>query len=114
DGSGLKVALTAEAAKEAEASGAERTTFRGVAALRLPIAERRRRAALLLRTLAAVRGGAKRALHYGDRAPALVLLAPIKGGVNPFTRVLACEEGHTSFDTEVLREEMDAWADELD
>ena len=114
DGSGLKVALTAEAAKDAEAGGAERTTFRGVAALRLPIGERRRRTALLLRTLAAVRGGAKRALHYGDRAPALVLLAPVKGGVNPFTRVFTAQDGRTVFDTDVLREEIDAWADELD
>ena len=114
DGSGLKVALTAEAAKEAEAAGAERTVFRGVAALRLPIAERRRRVALLLRTLAAVRGGAKQALHYGDRAPALVLLAPVKGGVNPFTRILTARQERTVFDTNVLREEIDAWADELD
>ncbi|KWX05889.1 CRISPR-associated protein DevR [Carbonactinospora thermoautotrophica] len=114
DGSGLKVALTAEAAKEAEAAGAERTTFRGVAALRLPVAERRRRVALLLRTLAAVRGGAKQALHYGDRAPALVLLAPVKGGVNPFTRVLTAREGRAVFDTDVLREEIEVWADELD
>ncbi len=74
DGSGLRIALTADAAKEAASAGAERISFRGFSALRLPLAERRRRAAVLLRTLTAVRGGAKQALHYGDRTPALMLL----------------------------------------
>lgn len=113
DGSGVKIALTAAAAKEAEAAGAEPTTLRNVKALRLPLAERRRRVAVLLRALAALRGGAKRALHYGDRTPALVLLAPVKGGVNPFTRVLGAKDGRTTFRTDVLLEEMSAWADEL-
>jgi CRISPR-associated protein Cst2 len=53
-------------------------------------------------------------LHYGDRAPALVLLAPIKGGVNPFTRVLGVRDGQAVFRADVLREEAAAWADELD
>jgi CRISPR-associated protein Cst2 len=114
DGTGLRVALTAEAAKDAQAGGAQPVAFRGVDALRLPITERRRRVALLLRTLAAVRGGAKKALHYGDRCPALVLLAPIKGGINPFTRVLTVRDGRTFFDSAVLREEVGAWSEELD
>lgn len=114
DGSGLKVALTAAAAKEAEAAGAEPTTLRQIDALRLPLPERRRRCATLLRALTAVRGGAKQALHYGDRTPALVLLAPVKGGINPFTRVLGAKDGQTTFRADVLREEMSAWADELD
>lgn len=112
-GSGLRTALPAEAAKGAEQAGAARVTFRGTSALRLPIAERRRRVALLLRTLAGVRGGAKRALHYGDRTPAFVLLAPVQGGINPFTRVLRAQAQHTEFDDDVLREELHAWADEL-
>jgi CRISPR-associated protein Cas7/Cst2/DevR subtype I-B len=114
DGSGLKIALTVDAAAEARSAGAEETTLRGVKALRLPLAERRRRTAVLLRTLAAVRGGAKRSLHYGDRTPALVLLAPVKGGVNPFTRVLDGRDGQTVFRSDVLHEEITAWADELD
>lgn len=114
EGSGLKVALTAAAAAQARDKGAESLTFRHNAALRLPITERRRRVALLLRTLGQVRGGAKQSLHYGDRTPALVLLAPMKGGVNPFTRVLAAREGYTTFRADVLREELDAWSDELD
>jgi CRISPR-associated protein Cst2 len=114
DGSGLKVALTAAAAKEAEADGAEPTKLRGVDALRMPLTERRRRAAVVLRTLAQVQGGAKRSLHYGDRTPALVLLAPIKGGINPLTRVLGSQDGQATFRPQVLREELAAWSDELE
>ena len=113
DGSGLKVALTADAAAAARAAGAEDVRLRGNGAVRLPLPERRRRAAVLVRTLAAVRGGAKQALHYGDRSPALLLLAPIKGGINPFTRVLAGKDGRTVFRADVLRAELAAWADEL-
>ncbi len=114
DGSGLKVNLIGDAVAEATAAGAKPTTFRSNAALRLPIGERRRRVAILLRALAVLRGGAKQALHYGDRTPALIVLAPMKGGIHPFTRVVAVRDGRTSFVTKVLREEMDAWADELD
>ncbi|MFI0350927.1 type I-B CRISPR-associated protein Cas7/Cst2/DevR [Actinomadura sp. 9N407] len=113
DGTGLKVALTAEAAAEAEQEGAEPTMLRGVRALRLPVAERRRRTGLLLRALAELQGGAKQSLHYGDRTPSLVLLAPMRGGVNPFTRVLTQDNGKVVFSCEVLREELEAWADEL-
>ncbi|MCK2245195.1 MULTISPECIES: type I-B CRISPR-associated protein Cas7/Cst2/DevR [unclassified Crossiella] len=88
--------------------------FRGNQSWQLPLAERRRRAAVLLETLAAMRGGAKQALHYGERSPALVLLAPMKGGNNPFTRIVRNLDNHTTFDTRVFREELTAWADELD
>lgn len=114
DGSGLKIALTKAAAKEAEQAGATPTALRQIRSLRLSIDKRRRRAAVLLRTLAELRGGAKQALHYGDRAPALVLLAPMKGGTNPFTRVLGAKNNRTEFLADVLREELSAWADELD
>ncbi|MGH3694935.1 MAG: type I-B CRISPR-associated protein Cas7/Cst2/DevR [Pseudonocardiaceae bacterium] len=113
-GSGLRTALPAEGAKDAEQAGAEQVSFRGTAALRMPIAERRRRVGVLLRALAGLQGGAKRSLHYGDRTPAFVLLAPVQGGVNPFARVLRPRAQETVFDEDVLREELDAWADELD
>jgi CRISPR-associated protein Cst2 len=114
DGNGLRVAISQTVAEEAQAAGAESATLRGTAAVRLPLAERRRRIATLLQTLAAVRGGAKQALHYGDRTPSLILLAPLKGGVNPFTRVLGARDGKPVFLPEVLREELNAWDDELD
>jgi CRISPR-associated protein Cst2 len=114
DGSGLRVAVSPAVAEEAKSNGAEPLTFRGVAAVRLPLAERKRRVAVLLRALASLRGGAKQALHYGDRTPALILLAPLKGGVNPFTRVVTAREGKPFFDAAVLKEEFEAWQDELD
>lgn len=114
DGNGLRVAISPAVAEEATKNGAEVTTLRGSAAIRLPLTERHRRIGTLLRTLASVRGGAKQALHYGDRAPSLVLLAPLKGGVNPFTRVLGARDGKPVFLSDVLREELEAWADELD
>jgi CRISPR-associated protein Cas7/Cst2/DevR subtype I-B len=114
DAGGLRRNLTPSAVQEAVAAGAEEMEFRGVRSIRLPLPERRRRAALLLRALAEVRGGAKKALHYGERAPALVLLAPVKGGNNPFTRILAAPSGRVMFDADVLREEIAAWGDELD
>ncbi|GLU46288.1 type I-B CRISPR-associated protein Cas7/Cst2/DevR [Nocardiopsis ansamitocini] len=114
EGGGLRRALSPAAAVEALAAGAQELEFRGVGSLRLDIQERRRRAALVLRTMAEVRGGAKQSLHYGDRAPSLVLLAPLKGGNNPFTRVLAAQNGDVVFDTETFKEEKAAWEDELD
>jgi len=114
DGSGLKIALTSTAAKDAQANGAEPTTLRGVGALALPMQVRQQRAALILRTLGELRGGAKNSMHYGDRTPALILLAPVKGGINPLTRVFGGQDGRSVFRTEVLREELEAWQDELD
>lgn len=111
-GSGLKIALTAAAAQHARADGAIDTTLRGNAAVALPLPKRRHRAAMIIRTLAQVRGGAKQSLHYGDRTPALVVLAPMRGGINPFTRVLGVRDATTVFRSEVLREEVQAWADE--
>lgn len=114
EGGGLRRALRADAAAEALGSGATETRFRDVASVRLPLAERRRRAAVLLRTLAEVRGGAQRALHYGDRSPAFVLLAPLKGGNNPFTRVLDVADRKVRFNEQVFAEELAAWSSELD
>lgn len=124
DGSGLRIALTARAATEARESGAIETILREQACVQLPLTERRRRVAVLLRTLAAVQGGAKKALHYGERSPALVLLAPVAGGINPFTRVVTARPAGDSsdggrrplatvLDTDILAEEIDAWQDQL-
>ncbi|MGW1044998.1 type I-B CRISPR-associated protein Cas7/Cst2/DevR [Streptomyces sp. NPDC002547] len=114
DGQGIRIALHPQAAEEATAAGATAATFRGVAALLLDITERRRRAALVLRALGILQGGAKPASHYGDRTPAFILLAPLKGGVNPFTRVLTSKDGKPVFAADTLAEEITAWRDELD
>lgn len=109
-----KTALPGRLADEVVEKGGSEIVLRGVQCVRLPIDERRRRVAVLLRTMAMVKGGAKQSAHYGDRTPGLVILAPIKGGTNPFTRVVREREKATYFDADVLREEIEAWADELD
>ncbi len=114
EGGGLRRALRADAAAEALTAGARETRFRDIASIQLPLPERRRRVAVLLRTLAEVRGGAQRAMHYGDRSPAFVLLAPLKGGNNPFTRVLTAPDSRVRFDQDTFTEELSAWAGELD
>ncbi|GGI95170.1 type I-B CRISPR-associated protein Cas7/Cst2/DevR [Saccharopolyspora subtropica] len=114
EGRGNRPDMPPEALEEARAAGAVEVEFRDTKAIRLPMPERRRRVAVLLRTLAQLRGGAKQSLHYGERSPALVVLAPTKGGNNPFTRVVTHDAGATVVDTAVLREEIAAWSDELD
>ncbi|QEV16558.1 type I-B CRISPR-associated protein Cas7/Cst2/DevR [Streptomyces alboniger] len=109
-----KAALSDEAVKEALRAGCVEVTRRGNTGILLPIEERRRRVGLLLRTLASMHGGASGAAHYGDRTPALILLAPIQGGNQPFTRILAPVEGEIRFFPDTLREEIAAWADVLD
>jgi CRISPR-associated protein Cst2 len=113
-GKTIKTALPDTVVRELLAGEAETVVLRGIECVQLPIAERRRRAAVLLRTMAEVKGGAKQSAHYGDRTPAIVILAPMKGGTNPFTRVIRPKDRKTHFDVDVLREEMTAWADELD
>lgn len=114
EGGGFRQAFSPGALAEVEQAGTESVQQRGIRCLRLVVPERRRRVAVLLRTLAGMRGGAKRSLHYGDRTPALVLLAPMKGGVNPFTRILASRARETVFSADVLAEEFTNWQDELD
>ncbi|MFD5553807.1 type I-B CRISPR-associated protein Cas7/Cst2/DevR [Streptomyces sp. NPDC127068] len=108
--------LTAEQAlltSEAIQAGATATTFRDQPAVRLPIEERRNRAALLLEALAHLSGGAKQALHYGDRVPALIVMVPFNGGINPLAHCIDGEEGAgLRVRGDVLRQELDAWAGE--
>lgn len=96
---------------QAASLGATSTTFRGHAAVRLPVAERRARAALLLEALAQLSGGAKQALHYGDRVPALLMLVPFNGGVNPLAHCIDGAEDGSGLRVrgQVLREELAAW-----
>ncbi|ARQ70731.1 type I-B CRISPR-associated protein Cas7/Cst2/DevR [Streptomyces marincola] len=101
------------AVAEAVSAGAAPVTFRDQPAVRLPIEERRKRAALLLEAMAHLSGGAKQALHYGDRVPDLLVLVPFKGGINPLAHCVDGQEGlGLRVRGNVLREELKAWAGE--
>jgi len=102
---------TAQKAADAVAAGAKPEEFRGQPALRLPLDQRRDRAAILLEAMADLVGGAKKALHYGDRTPALFALIPMQGGVNPLGFVIDGAEDGSGLEvrSRALREELQAW-----
>jgi len=114
NGSGRANYLSADAAMsiaQAVSLGAEAITFRGQPAVRLPLDVRRDRVAMLLEALAELTGGAKKALHYGDRTPALVAALPMAGGVNPLTFVIdgAADGSGLQVSGKVLKQELSAW-----
>jgi CRISPR-associated protein Cst2 len=113
-GTGRPNYLTEEKAlslAEAVSAGAVTMTFRGHAAVRLPLEMRRERVALLLDALAELTGGAKKAIHYGDRTPALVAAVPMAGGTNPLGFVVDGAEDGSGLQVraQALREELSAW-----
>ena len=105
---------SAQKAADAIATGAAPQQFRGQQALRLPVEQRRERAAVLLEAMADLAGGAKKALHYGDRTPALIALVPMAGGVNPLGFVVDGAEDGSGLQvrSSALREELKAWQGE--
>jgi CRISPR-associated protein Cst2 len=105
---------SAKEAADAIEAGATVTWFRGQQALRLPLEQRRDRAAILLEAMADLAGGAKQALHYGDRTPALVAVVPMAGGVNPLGFVIDGAEDGSGLQVRAraLTQELDAWAGE--
>ncbi|MEU9891064.1 type I-B CRISPR-associated protein Cas7/Cst2/DevR [Sphaerisporangium sp. NPDC051017] len=115
NGSGRANYLSEEAALRLAAAaqaGASTCVFRGQSALRLPLPMRRERVAVLLQALAELTGGAKKALHYGDRVPALIAMVPMAGGVNPLGFVIdGAEERYSGLQVraQALREELTAW-----
>ena len=100
-------------AAQAAADGAQMMPggFRGQQALRLPLAIRRERVAFLLEALGDLAGGANKALHYGDRTPALIAMVPMAGGVNPLGFVVDGAENGSGLQVraDLLRQELDAW-----
>jgi CRISPR-associated protein Cst2 len=104
----------AEEAAAAIEAGAVLMPFRGQRALRLPLEQRRERVAVLLEALADLTGGAKKALHYGDRTPALIAVVPMAGGVNPLGFVIDGAEDGSGLEvrSRALREELQAWQGE--
>jgi CRISPR-associated protein Cst2 len=104
----------ARAAADALEIGGAPVTFRGQPAFRLPLDLRRDRAAILLEALADLAGGAKKALHYGDRTPALIAIVPMAGGVNPLGFVIDGAEDGSGLQVraDALRQELRAWQGE--
>jgi CRISPR-associated protein Cst2 len=97
--------LDAYRREEALNSGCQPVEVRKQKALRLPIEKRRKRVSTLVRALAELNGGAKQALHYTDLVPAVVFLAVVKNGNNPFYRALKASKTHqTEFDREAFTE----------
>jgi len=74
-------------------AGCEEGIVRGQKAWRLPSAVRRERVATLLDALSSIGGGAKLALHYTDITPAIIMLAVIEHGNNPFYRTFVADSG---------------------
>jgi CRISPR-associated protein Cst2 len=105
---------SARQAAGALAAGAETVRFRDQTALRLPLEVRRERAAILLEALGDLAGGAKKALHYGDRTPALIAMVPMAGGVNPLGFVIDGAEDGSGLEVRgsALRTELEAWQGE--
>jgi CRISPR-associated protein Cst2 len=105
---------SAQRAADAIEAGAAPEQFRGQQALRLPLEQRRERAAILLEAMADLAGGAKKALHYGDRTPALIAVVPMAGGVNPLGFVIDGAEDGSGLQVRsgALREELRAWQGE--
>ncbi|GAA2110116.1 type I-B CRISPR-associated protein Cas7/Cst2/DevR [Streptomyces synnematoformans] len=115
DGVGRPNYLTKEqalAVADAAAAGATDVLFRDQPALRLPLEVRRERAALLLEAIAGLSGGAKQALHYGDRIPSLLVLIPFAGGINPLANVIDGDEEGLRIRGSVLQRELAAWQGE--
>jgi CRISPR-associated protein Cst2 len=105
---------SAKEAAEAIKAGAVPAMFRGQRALRLPLETRRDRVAVLLEALGDLAGGAKKALHYGDRTPALIAMVPMAGGVNPLGFVIDGAEDGSGLEVRAgaLRGELEAWQGE--
>lgn len=83
-------------------------------ALRLPFEERSCRVATLMEAISQLNGGAKQALHYTDLTPAIVFLAVIKNGNNPFYRAIGASKTHqTKFNREAFEEILQVYKDDF-
>lgn len=103
-------AVRVENAKKAEAKPMK---VRGFDVWRLPLPQRRARAAPVLRSLGKLEGGAKQTLHLTDTAPAILLLAICRSGNQPFLRVFQEGDDATVFRDDVFEEALRVFANDL-
>jgi CRISPR-associated protein Cst2 len=100
--------------ESAKKAGAKEVTVRGLPALRLPIATRKARVGLLMRAIGRLEGGAKQTLHLTDTSPAVLVLAVLKSGNQPFLRLFGeGDSGATVFRADVLEEALRVFKDDL-
>ncbi len=107
--------LDSNRTESARKAGASETNVRGFPAWRLPLDERRRRVAQLVRALGRLEGGAKQTLHLTDTAPAVLVLAVCGNGNHPFQRLLTADAlgEKTVFRPDVLAEALRVFRGDL-
>jgi CRISPR-associated protein Cst2 len=67
-----------------------------------------------MKALTELNGGAKQAVHYTDLTPAVIFLAVIKNGNNPFYRVFKATRTHqTEFNREAFEELISVYKDDF-
>lgn len=94
--------------------GAKEENVRRLKAWRLPLPERRQRAASLIKMLGRMDGGAKQALHLTDTAPSVLILAVCRHGNQPFQRLFTRGDlDNTVFRPDVLEEALRVFKDDL-
>lgn len=99
---------------EAIKGGCTEQEVRGQKALRLPIEARCGRVSALVRALTELNGGAKQAVHYTDLTPALVFLAVVRNGNNPFYRIVGPSKTHqTEFNRDAFEELMSVYREDF-
>lgn len=100
--------------EEAIKNGCMEQKVRGQQAFRMPIEDRSKRVSVLMKALTELNGGAKQAVHYTDLTPAVIFLAVIKNGNNPFYRVFKAARTHqTEFNREAFEELISVYKDDF-
>lgn len=100
--------------KKATDAKLEAVTVHGQPAFRLGLPDRAQRVAVLLRALGELEGGAKLSLHYTDVTPPLAIAAVVRGGNNPFARVVRADaKDQPEFSTEAFKEVLSVYRDQI-
>jgi CRISPR-associated protein Cst2 len=80
----------------------------------LPLNQRVKRCAMLLRTMGVIDGGAKQALHYTDTTPTVAAFAVFQGGNNPLYYLFGTDgQGGVRLKEDVLSEVSTVWRDHV-
>lgn len=81
---------------------------------RLPLSERRKRIASLLKGLGILYGGAKQSIHYTDVTPKVFIGMIIKGGNNPLQYLIGADDkGLPVVHIGALKEMINVWGDQI-